>query len=129
MEDEGAATDQTMKKLCEKVADTILSKFTMALQWGPLLFTALAIICCVLAVVIEDAPTGLLIVSIVAIVVGVFASIIGIMLMCCVFTPMVEGQVKSAIDPYVDSLQKRLAGEDPPQPESQTIGLTQKSSS
>ena len=95
--------------MCEAVADTILSKFTMAFQWGPLLFTALAILACVLSVVVEGAPMGLLVASIVAVVVGMFASFVGIVIMCCVLTPLVESAVKNELDDYARSLQKKLS--------------------
>lgn len=103
------STDIALRKMCEKIADTILSKFTMAFQWGPLLFTALAILACVLSVVIEGAPTGLLVASIVAVVDGMFASFVGIVIMCCVLTPLIESTVKNELDGYVQSLQKKLS--------------------
>jgi len=106
--DTGAAADVAIGTMCGEVADTILSKFQMALQWAPLLFTAVSVICCALAVVVEDVPKALLITSIIAVVFGTLASIFGTLLLCCIINPLVEGQVKAAIDPYVLSLQKKL---------------------
>merc|ERR1719454_2450970 len=102
-------SDDAIRNMCEGVADTILSKFRMAFQWTPLLFTALAAMCCMLTDVIEDSPKELLIVSIVGVAVGLVASVCSITMLCCILTPIVEGQVKTAFDPYVESLQRKLA--------------------
>jgi len=112
--DDIEAADEAIRNMCEGVADTILSKFTMAFQWAPLLFTALATLCCILSVVIEDVPKGLLIASIIGSAVGSIASVCGIIIMCCILKPIVEGHVKAAIDPYVESLQKKLAADEMP---------------
>lgn len=102
-------SDDAIRNMCEGVADTILSKFRMAFQWTPLLFTALAAMCCMLTDVIEDSPKEILIVSIVGVAVGLVASVCSITMLCCILTPIVEGQVKTAFDPYVESLQRKLA--------------------
>lgn len=102
-------SDNAIRNMCEGVADTILSKFRMAFQWTPLLFTALAAMCCMLTDVIENSPQELLIVSIVGVAVGLVASVCSITMLCCILTPIVEGQVKTAFDPYVEALQRKLA--------------------
>lgn len=106
--EDGDATDQVLSKLCEKIADQILGKFQMALQWAPLLFTAIAILCVVLSKVIDDVPHGLFIASIMGGVFGMMASFFGISFFCCILSPLVEKQVKNSIDDYVESLQKKL---------------------
>lgn len=102
------ATDKVLSEVYDRMGDLILSKFEMALQWGPLIFLGVGILCCVICGSIDGTPGILLALSVAVTVLAGLMSCVCITLFCCFVKPLVENVVKASLDAYVDHLRANL---------------------
>lgn len=98
---------EVLAEVFGRLSGMLAVKYTLAMQWGPLLFTLVSVLGCIIAGSVDEASPVLTVGIVMAITAGL-AFIAGTIVLYRYVRPAIRESLSEGLDPYVFTLRQRL---------------------